>query len=109
MGNDSGFSAAGTGEDEERTFHEPHRLPLWFVQAFEKVRRDFGFHGDYYNTTRARAADVKPAGESKPKRRQSVRTHRGALRPPLLHIHENIKAGSATTWSDRMATLNCLL
>jgi hypothetical protein len=48
MGNDAGFSAAGTGKNEERTFDEADCLPLRFVQAFEKVRGDFGFHGDYY-------------------------------------------------------------
>ena len=49
MGNDTRFSAAGTGENEERTFDELHCLPLWFVQAFEEMVRDFTFHADYYN------------------------------------------------------------
>jgi len=49
MGNDAGFTAAGTGENEEGTFDEANCLPLRFVQAFEKMRRDFLFHGNHYS------------------------------------------------------------
>jgi len=48
MGNDSGFSATGTGKDEERTFDELYRLLLRLVQAFEKMFGDFRFHEGYY-------------------------------------------------------------
>ena len=51
MGNDAGFSAAGTGKHEERTVDELHRLPLRFVQAFEEVVRDFGFHENNYSVS----------------------------------------------------------
>ena len=49
MGNDSGFSATGTGKHEERSFDEPHGLLLRFIQAFEKLGGDFVFHGGYYS------------------------------------------------------------
>ena len=45
MGHDAGFSTAGTGKHEERSFDEPHCLLLRFIQAFEKMGRDFVFHG----------------------------------------------------------------
>ena len=43
MGNDAGFSAAGTGKDKEGTFDESHGLLLGFVESFEEVSGDFGF------------------------------------------------------------------
>jgi len=49
MGNDAGFTASGTGENEEGTFDELHCLLLRFVQAFEKMRRNFLFHACHYS------------------------------------------------------------
>ena|GEM_PF-32209 len=44
VSNDSGFSAAGSCEDEEGPFVELDGLLLRFVEAFEQVLGDVGFH-----------------------------------------------------------------
>jgi len=60
MRNHASFAATGTGENEERTFHELHCLLLGFIQAFEKAFREFGFHEGYYITATQRAGVVSP-------------------------------------------------
>jgi hypothetical protein len=45
VGHDASFSATWTCKNEERSFHELHRLLLRLVESFKKMFWDFGFHG----------------------------------------------------------------